>query len=62
MKEPHHKLVLMVLDGWGIGTGDGSDAIAQARTPFMDRAWRSAPHALLLTDGEVIMVLRRSRV
>lgn len=46
------KTVLMILDGWGIGAGDASDAIAMASTPFMDSLLRSAPHASLLTDGE----------
>jgi 2,3-bisphosphoglycerate-independent phosphoglycerate mutase len=48
----HKKVVLIVLDGWGIGAGDASDAIARARTPFMDELVRTAPHATLLTDGE----------
>lgn len=42
----------MILDGWGIGAGDRSDAIAQASTPFMGGLMKSAPHAQLLTDGE----------
>ncbi|MEO8589192.1 MAG: 2,3-bisphosphoglycerate-independent phosphoglycerate mutase [Flavobacteriales bacterium] len=46
------KVVLIVLDGWGIGAGDGTDAIAQARTPFIDKLNKEAPHATLLTDGE----------
>ncbi len=41
----------MILDGWGIGAGDRTDAIAQARTPFMDSLWTTVPHARLLTDG-----------
>jgi len=45
------KVVLMILDGWGLGTGDRSDAIAQARTPFISGLRASVPHAKLLTDG-----------
>jgi 2,3-bisphosphoglycerate-independent phosphoglycerate mutase len=45
------KVVLIILDGWGIGAGDHTDAIAQARTPFMDGLLASRPHATLLTDG-----------
>src|SRR5690606_9717703 len=41
----------IVLDGWGIGAGDRSDAIVQANTPFIDGLYRSAPNATLLTDG-----------
>jgi 2,3-bisphosphoglycerate-independent phosphoglycerate mutase len=47
-----NKVVLMVLDGWGLGAGDRTDAIAQAHTPFISGLFRSAPHATLLTDGE----------
>lgn len=46
------KTALIILDGWGIGAGDGTDAIAQARTPFIDGLYRDAPHAQLLTFGE----------
>ncbi|MCB0764761.1 MAG: 2,3-bisphosphoglycerate-independent phosphoglycerate mutase, partial [Flavobacteriales bacterium] len=48
----HPKVVLMVLDGWGLGARDATDAVAQADTPFIDGLWDSAPHARLLTDGE----------
>lgn len=48
----HQKVVLMVLDGWGIGAGDATDAIARAHTPFMDNLLNTKPHATLLTDGE----------
>lgn len=47
-----HKVVLIVLDGWGIGAGDRTDAIATANTPFIDGLLRDSPHAKLLTDGE----------
>lgn len=43
---------LIILDGWGIGNGSESDAIAQAQTPFMDHLLDSYPNAQLLTSGE----------
>lgn len=46
------KAALIILDGWGLGAGDHTDAIAQARTPFMDLLGRTVPHAQLRTDGE----------
>ena len=46
------KVVLIIMDGWGIGAGDGTDAIAQASTPFIDSLYTSAANAQLLTDGE----------
>lgn len=50
MKQPR-KVVLIVMDGWGIGAGDRTDAVAAADTPFIDSLYRTAPHATLLTDG-----------
>ncbi|MEO8066291.1 MAG: 2,3-bisphosphoglycerate-independent phosphoglycerate mutase [Flavobacteriales bacterium] len=47
----HRKVALIILDGWGIGAGDRTDAIAQARTPFVDGLTATAPHATLRTDG-----------
>ena len=46
-----HKVVLIILDGWGIGKGDRTDAIAQASTPFIDHLRATVPHSTLLTDG-----------
>ena len=46
-----HKVVLIIMDGWGLGAGDRTDAVAAANTPFIDGLYRSVPHATLLTDG-----------
>ncbi len=46
------KAALIILDGWGIGAGDSTDAIAQAKTPFINSLFSNSPHAQLLTDGE----------
>ena len=46
------KAALVILDGWGIGAGDSTDAIAQANTPFIKGLFATAPHARLLTYGE----------
>lgn len=48
------KAILIILDGWGIGKGDGSDAIAQAATPFMDSVLKDHPSGILRTDGEFV--------
>ena len=45
-------LGLIILDGWGIGNGTSSDAIAQSNTPFMDELNLKYPHATLKTFGE----------
>ena len=46
------KCALIILDGWGIGEDDSSNAIASAHTPFMDELLRRHPKATLRTDGE----------
>ncbi len=47
-------VVLVVLDGFGIGDGGATDATAVASTPFFDRADRSYPKAKLETSGEAV--------
>ncbi len=46
--------LLIIMDGWGIGTGGPEDAIAQANTPVFDRLWRDFPHTQLLTHGPYV--------
>lgn len=46
------KVLLMILDGWGIGKGDKGDAIAAANTPFYDYCLKNYPNSRLFTDGE----------
>lgn len=46
------KIGLIILDGWGIGDKSQSDAIFNARTPFMDQLMAKYPSAELLTSGE----------
>ena len=47
-----NKCALIILDGWGIGDDDSSNAIAAANTPFMDGLLSEYPKATLRTDGE----------
>ncbi len=48
------KCALIILDGWGIGAADDSNAIAAAQTPFMDELLATQPQATLRTDGEFV--------
>lgn len=48
------KVILMILDGWGIGDGSKSDAIANANTPFVDSLYIKYPHTTLTTSGRVV--------
>lgn len=45
------KVLLMILDGWGIGRGDKADVIGTVRPPFMTKLTHDCPHATLRTDG-----------
>lgn len=47
----HKKVLLMILDGWGITQNPEVSAIAQANTPFIDSLFKKYPHAQLRTDG-----------
>jgi 2,3-bisphosphoglycerate-independent phosphoglycerate mutase len=48
------KVLLAILDGWGLGKTPTADAIAQANTPFMDEIFAKYPHATLVTYGEQV--------
>ncbi|MCK6649729.1 MAG: 2,3-bisphosphoglycerate-independent phosphoglycerate mutase, partial [Bacteroidia bacterium] len=48
------KVALIILDGWGLGDGSKSDAIAQANTPFMDSLFKNYPHSTLHTSGQKV--------
>lgn len=45
------KVLLMILDGWGIGRGDKADVIGTVLPPFMTKLTHDCPHATLRTDG-----------
>lgn len=46
------KVLLMILDGWGIGKGDRSDVISSTPTENITRLKKTYPNAQLLTSGE----------
>lgn len=48
------KVALVILDGWGYGKQDLSDAIFQANTPVFDQLINEQPNARLHTDGEYV--------
>ena len=47
-----NKVILMILDGWGIGDGSKSDAISSTKTPNYDKFLKDYPHSQLLASGE----------
>ena len=48
------KIGLIILDGWGIGKGDHTDAIRKAETPCYDMLQSTYPNATLQTFGEKV--------
>ena len=46
-----NKVGLIILDGWGIGNQDHTDAIHNANTPFFDSLLKKYPHSTLKTYG-----------
>jgi 2,3-bisphosphoglycerate-independent phosphoglycerate mutase len=46
--------MLIIMDGWGHGQKRSSDAIAQAKTPFVDMLHREYPNAELVTYGKKV--------
>ena len=45
------KVALIILDGWGHGKEDNSNAILKSKTPFIDSLYQKTPHNELQTDG-----------
>ncbi|NEU08186.1 2,3-bisphosphoglycerate-independent phosphoglycerate mutase [Flavihumibacter sp. R14] len=48
------KAILLILDGWGYGKHDNSDAISQANTPFFNSLIAKYPNSTLQASGEAV--------
>ncbi|MHA4896542.1 2,3-bisphosphoglycerate-independent phosphoglycerate mutase [Pedobacter sp. PWIIR3] len=48
------KVVLLILDGWGYGKKDSSDAAHMANTPFFDNLLDAYPNSKLEASGEAV--------
>lgn len=46
------KVILVIMDGWGLGREKAADAIQNARVPFVTSLYASCPHNTLITFGE----------
>ncbi|HSO78503.1 MAG TPA: hypothetical protein VLQ76_08035, partial [Bacteroidales bacterium] len=46
------RVLLMILDGWGIGDGSLSDVISTTGTPNIDEIKKKYPSSYLLASGE----------
>jgi 2,3-bisphosphoglycerate-independent phosphoglycerate mutase len=52
--ENNNKVLLMILDGWGIAQDKTVSAIDAANTPFVDSLYTNYPNSKLRTDGEFV--------
>lgn len=54
MQHGFNKMALIILDGWGIGQKDQTDAIHSAPTSFFDQLIQDYPNATLTTFGNEV--------
>ena len=47
----NQRVLLMILDGWGIAQDKSRSAIDQAKTPFIDALYKKYPHSKLEASG-----------
>ncbi|MBU3744769.1 MAG: hypothetical protein FGM61_09550, partial [Sediminibacterium sp.] len=45
------KVILIIMDGWGLGKFPTADAIQQAKTPFVSALYQQYPNTTLITCG-----------
>lgn len=48
------KVILVIMDGWGLGQKKESDAIQNAQTPFVSSLYEEYPHTTLITCGRAV--------
>lgn len=48
------KVILVIMDGWGLGKVAASDAIQHSNVPFVTSLYKKYPHTTLVTCGEAV--------
>ena len=48
------KVILIIMDGWGLGKKFSADAIQHANTPFVSSLYTKYPNTTLITCGEAV--------
>ena len=48
------KVILVIMDGWGLGLVPAADAIQQAKVPFVSSLYKAYPNTTLVTCGEAV--------
>src|SRR5882724_5414262 len=51
---PKKKVILVIMDGWGLGKVASADAIQNADTPFTRSLYTKYPNTTLITCGEAV--------
>jgi 2,3-bisphosphoglycerate-independent phosphoglycerate mutase len=51
---PNTKVILVIMDGWGLGKVKSSDAIQNANVPFVSSLYTKYPNTTLTTCGEAV--------
>ena len=54
MESARKPVLLLILDGWGLGTDPDNSAIELAETPVWDRLWAEWPSTRLIPHGELV--------
>ena len=54
MKGKQKKVILAIMDGWGINRNPANSAIEAAKTPFIDSLYLKYKNTGLLTHGEYV--------
>ncbi len=52
--KPKQKVLLLILDGWGLNESKVGNMIHEANTPNFDHIWALYPHAKLKASGEAV--------
>jgi 2,3-bisphosphoglycerate-independent phosphoglycerate mutase len=48
------KVILIIMDGWGLGKVKSADAIQNANVPFVNSLYKNYPNTTLITCGELV--------
>ncbi len=48
------RVILVIMDGWGLGIKKSADAIQNANVPFVSSLYNKYPHSTLVTCGEAV--------
>jgi 2,3-bisphosphoglycerate-independent phosphoglycerate mutase len=54
IKMSRKKVILVIMDGWGLGKVASADAIRHANVPFTNSLYSAYPHTTLTTCGEAV--------